>query len=179
MHLTGEGRWRGANEKKKEKRDQIDPGHGHGHVASELGLGVVSPRRFDECGGGNHQEPLGTDGTGEIGLHSRSSHVADSLIAPSATLHLVYRFLPVSPSMTPSAPEIKNQPSGAADELLAIDCQELYYSFQEGLESALNGATLQLPRGGRCLLVGANGGESRREMYAVCRSQCVVWEHWN
>ncbi|GFZ49384.1 CCR4-associated factor 16 [Saitozyma sp. JCM 24511] len=59
--------------------------------------------------------------------------------------------------MTPSAPETKNPPSRAADELLAIDCQELYYSFQEGLESALNGATLQLPRGARCLLVGANG----------------------
>jgi CCR4-NOT complex subunit CAF16 len=47
-------------------------------------------------------------------------------------------------------------------DVLAIDCQELYYSFQEGLESALNGATLQLPRGARCLLVGANGGEWSR-----------------
>jgi CCR4-NOT complex subunit CAF16 len=73
--------------------------------------------------------------------------------------------------MTPSAPETKNPPSGAPDELLAIDCQELYYSFQEGLESALNGATLQLPRGARCLLVGANGGEWRGEVYAALGSQ--------
>ena len=40
----------------------------------------------------------------------------------------------------------------------AIDCQDLWFSFTEGGESALNGTTLQLPRGARCLLVGANGG---------------------
>jgi CCR4-NOT complex subunit CAF16 len=42
----------------------------------------------------------------------------------------------------------------------AIDCQDLWFSFTEGGESALNGTTLQLPRGARCLLVGANGGAS-------------------
>lgn len=42
---------------------------------------------------------------------------------------------------------------------LAVDCVDLHYAFQEGLESALNGATLQLPKGARCLLIGANGGE--------------------
>lgn len=41
----------------------------------------------------------------------------------------------------------------------AIDCRDLWYSFTEGGESALNGTTLQLPVGARCLLVGANGGE--------------------
>lgn len=41
----------------------------------------------------------------------------------------------------------------------AIDCRDLHYAFVEGAESALTGATLQLPKGARCLLVGANGGE--------------------
>jgi hypothetical protein len=44
------------------------------------------------------------------------------------------------------------------DDEHTINCQDLTYSFSEGSESALTGATLQLPRGARCLLVGANGG---------------------
>lgn len=46
------------------------------------------------------------------------------------------------------------------EETLAIDCQGLTYAFAEGLESALDGVDLQLKRGDRCLLVGANGGKS-------------------
>ncbi|KAI9637274.1 P-loop containing nucleoside triphosphate hydrolase protein [Dioszegia hungarica] len=52
------------------------------------------------------------------------------------------------------------QPNGKpakVEEEHAINCQDLVYAFQEGAESALTGATLQLPRGARCLLVGANG----------------------
>lgn len=43
-------------------------------------------------------------------------------------------------------------------ETLAIDCTGLTYAFAEGLESALDGVDLQLKKGDRCLLVGANGG---------------------
>lgn len=39
----------------------------------------------------------------------------------------------------------------------AIDCQDLWFSFTDDSESALCGTTLQLPKGARCLLVGANG----------------------
>jgi CCR4-NOT complex subunit CAF16 len=46
------------------------------------------------------------------------------------------------------------------EETLAIDCQGLTYAFAEGLESALDGVDLQLKKGDRCLLVGANGGQS-------------------
>jgi hypothetical protein len=170
----------------KSERDQIEPEHGH--VASEtLGSGLFLRGVLRGVAARNHQELLGTDGTeiGLHGLHSRSSQVDDSLIAPFATSHIVALLPLVSPSMTPSASEIKNPPSGAGDELLAIDCQELYYSFQEGLESALNGATLQLPRGARCLLVGANGGEwrgdrgERGEVYDARSSLCVLWGHCN
>lgn len=49
------------------------------------------------------------------------------------------------------------------DDAHTINCQDLTYSFTEGSESALTGATLQLPRGARCLLVGANGGMSSHE----------------
>lgn len=45
------------------------------------------------------------------------------------------------------------------DDAHTINCQDLTYSFTEGSESALTGATLQLPKGARCLLVGANGGK--------------------
>lgn len=44
---------------------------------------------------------------------------------------------------------------------LAIDCRDLTFSFAAtDPEPVLNGVTLQLERGDRCLLVGANGGES-------------------
>jgi len=42
----------------------------------------------------------------------------------------------------------------------ALDCQSLSFSFAEGSETVLKGVDLQLERGARCLLVGANGGES-------------------
>jgi len=49
------------------------------------------------------------------------------------------------------------------EEVLAIDCTGLTYAFAEGLESALDGVDLQLKKGDRCLVVGANGGMSGRE----------------
>ena len=58
------------------------------------------------------------------------------------------------------------------EETLAIDCEGLTYAFSEGLESALNGVDLKLKRGDRCLLVGANGGESREDRRL---SPIVVW----
>lgn len=54
-----------------------------------------------------------------------------------------------------------------AEETLAIDCEGLTYAFSEGLESALDGVDLKLKRGDRCLLVGANGGESILEPEAA------------
>jgi ABC-type Mn2+/Zn2+ transport system ATPase subunit len=50
------------------------------------------------------------------------------------------------------------------EEVLAIDCTGLTYAFAEGLESALDGVDLQLSKGDRCLVVGANGGKSYRSM---------------
>lgn len=44
--------------------------------------------------------------------------------------------------------------------MLAIDCQDLSFSFAEGQEPVLKGVDLELQRGSRCLLVGANGGVS-------------------
>jgi len=49
-------------------------------------------------------------------------------------------------------------PEMTPEEVLAIDCIGLEYAFAEGLESALDGVDLQLKKGDRCLLVGANGG---------------------
>jgi CCR4-NOT complex subunit CAF16 len=49
-------------------------------------------------------------------------------------------------------------PELTPEETLAIDCQGLTYAFAEGLESALDGVDLQLQKGDRCLVVGANGG---------------------
>lgn len=46
-----------------------------------------------------------------------------------------------------------------ADELLAIDCQDLTFSFTEGAEPVLQNVNVQLKRGDRCLLLGANGGK--------------------
>lgn len=45
---------------------------------------------------------------------------------------------------------------------LAIDCENLVYSFNPGenAESVLDGIDLKLARGDRCLLIGANGGQS-------------------
>ena len=43
---------------------------------------------------------------------------------------------------------------------LAIDCENLVYSFNPGenAESVLDGIDLKLAKGDRCLLIGANGG---------------------
>jgi len=49
-------------------------------------------------------------------------------------------------------------PELTPEETLAIDCTGLTYAFAEGLESALDGVDLQLKKGDRCLVVGANGG---------------------
>ena len=65
--------------------------------------------------------------------------------------------------MTSQSTGANGKVKGAALESFtgpAIDCQDLWYAFTEGGESALCGTTLQLPRGARCLLVGANGGAS-------------------
>ena len=42
---------------------------------------------------------------------------------------------------------------------LAIDVEDLTFSFAEGLDTALTSVDLQLEKGSRCLLVGANGGK--------------------
>lgn len=44
-------------------------------------------------------------------------------------------------------------------DLAAIDCQNLSFAFAEGQKPVLDGISLDLKRGDRCLLVGANGGE--------------------
>jgi len=59
-----------------------------------------------------------------------------------------------------------------AEEVLAIDCQGLTYAFAEGLESALDGVDLQLKRGDRCLVVGANGGMSSRGQVQKAKAGC-------
>ena len=41
---------------------------------------------------------------------------------------------------------------------LAIDCQNLEFSWNQDTELVLSGVDLQLERGSRCLLIGANGG---------------------
>jgi NADPH:quinone reductase-like Zn-dependent oxidoreductase len=56
------------------------------------------------------------------------------------------------------------------EEVLAIDCTGLTYAFAEGLESALDGVDLQLKKGDRCLVVGANGGTSSQAVRPVGRS---------
>ncbi|WWC71717.1 uncharacterized protein I206_105675 [Kwoniella pini CBS 10737] len=43
------------------------------------------------------------------------------------------------------------------NELLALDCQHLTYSWVEGDEPVLNDVNLDLKKGDRCLLLGANG----------------------
>nr|XP_019044541.1 CCR4-NOT complex subunit CAF16 [Kwoniella bestiolae CBS 10118]OCF23471.1 CCR4-NOT complex subunit CAF16 [Kwoniella bestiolae CBS 10118] len=43
------------------------------------------------------------------------------------------------------------------DELLALDCQNLTYSWVEGDDPVLKDVNLDLKRGDRCLLLGANG----------------------
>lgn len=48
----------------------------------------------------------------------------------------------------------------AADQL-AIDCQSLTYSWKEGDDPVLENVNLELRKGDRCLLLGANGGSSR------------------
>lgn len=45
------------------------------------------------------------------------------------------------------------------DDTLAIDCQDLTFAFAEGQDPVLNNVNIQLKRGDRCLLLGANGGE--------------------
>lgn len=47
----------------------------------------------------------------------------------------------------------------ASDEL-AIDCQSLTYSWKEGDDPVLENVNLELQKGDRCLLLGANGGSS-------------------
>jgi ABC-type transport system involved in cytochrome bd biosynthesis fused ATPase/permease subunit len=44
-------------------------------------------------------------------------------------------------------------------EQLALDCVGLDFAFVTGGENVLEGINLQLGKGARCLLVGANGGE--------------------
>lgn len=46
--------------------------------------------------------------------------------------------------------------------LAAIDCQDLTFAHNTGLEPVLEHVTLELQRGDRCLLVGANGGKLPR-----------------
>lgn len=55
---------------------------------------------------------------------------------------------------------------GPTDSTLAIDCQNLSFAFSEGSETVLKDINLELKRGSRCLLVGANGGASYRISYA-------------
>ncbi|WWC63139.1 uncharacterized protein I303_105739 [Kwoniella dejecticola CBS 10117] len=43
------------------------------------------------------------------------------------------------------------------DDLLALDCQNLTYSWVEGTEPVLSDVNLDLVKGDRCLLLGANG----------------------
>ncbi|WWC90862.1 uncharacterized protein L201_005799 [Kwoniella dendrophila CBS 6074] len=43
------------------------------------------------------------------------------------------------------------------NELLALDCQNLTYSWVEGQEPVLSDVNLDLKKGDRCLLLGANG----------------------
>lgn len=47
----------------------------------------------------------------------------------------------------------------ASDEL-AIDCHSLTYSWKEGDDPVLENVDLELQKGDRCLLLGANGGSS-------------------
>lgn len=48
----------------------------------------------------------------------------------------------------------------ADSAVLALDCQGLTFAFKEGAEPVLEGINLELKRGDRCLLIGANGGAS-------------------
>ena len=54
--------------------------------------------------------------------------------------------------------------NGLASSPLAIDCLNLSFSFAEGSQTVLKGVDLQLGRGARCLLVGANGGPYIRRL---------------
>lgn len=56
----------------------------------------------------------------------------------------------------------------ASDELLALDCRDLTFSFKEGDEPVLEDVNLQLKRGDRCLLIGANGGQWRMYPFDRC-----------
>jgi CCR4-NOT complex subunit CAF16 len=60
------------------------------------------------------------------------------------------------------------------DEQFTINCTGLDFAFKEGGENVLEGIDLQLEKGSRCLLVGANGGEylvmSREPRLALIRS---------
>jgi CCR4-NOT complex subunit CAF16 len=44
-------------------------------------------------------------------------------------------------------------------EVLAIDCPDLTFAWAADAEPVLDNVQLQLQRGDRCLLIGANGGE--------------------
>jgi len=56
-----------------------------------------------------------------------------------------------------SSPHHTPMPSDTTP-LLAIDCKDLTFSHNTGLPPVLEHVTLELQRGDRCLLVGANGG---------------------
>lgn len=45
----------------------------------------------------------------------------------------------------------------------AIDCNKLTFAWRDGEEPVLHDMDLQLKRGDRCLLIGANGGASTVE----------------
>jgi ABC-type multidrug transport system fused ATPase/permease subunit len=70
--------------------------------------------------------------------------------------HLLYNHIKMVAKTTPNDPE-----------LLAIDCQDLRYTFEGASETVLSGIDLQLKQGDRCLLVGANGGVFRCSSFAL------------
>jgi CCR4-NOT complex subunit CAF16 len=43
--------------------------------------------------------------------------------------------------------------------LAAIDCQNLTFAWKDGIDPVLENINLELQRGDRCLLIGANGGK--------------------
>ena len=60
------------------------------------------------------------------------------------------------------------------DGTLAIDCQKLDFAFNAEGETVLNGVDLQLERGSRCLLIGANGGERGVFIPLPPRNYCTL-----
>lgn len=61
-----------------------------------------------------------------------------------------------------------NGGTGSHDPLLAIDCQDLTFSWKEGDDPVLEDVNLKLRKGDRCLLIGANGGASTLTLSCVC-----------